>query len=129
MAETTVLVEADGSRGLPFKAPADHEPVIPSSATLVVVVVGIDALGRPIGETAHRAERVLALTGRSVDDPVTPEDIVAVVAHPDGGRKNVPYGARLALALTKVEPHHSELTATIRTALPADIQLVVFDCR
>ena len=39
-----VLVEADGSRMRPIKAPADHEPVIPSGTTLVVPVVGIDAI-------------------------------------------------------------------------------------
>ena len=33
-----VIVEADGSRRLPFKAPAPHEPVIPASATIVVPI-------------------------------------------------------------------------------------------
>ncbi|MCH8155661.1 MAG: putative selenium-dependent hydroxylase accessory protein YqeC, partial [Proteobacteria bacterium] len=36
-----LLAEADGARGRPFKAPASHEPVIPTGATLVVVVAGI----------------------------------------------------------------------------------------
>lgn len=125
----TVLIEADGSRGRPFKAPADHEPVIPSSVTLVVVVVGIDALGKPIAETAHRPERVAALTNRSLTDPLRPQDFAFVAAHPTGGRKNVPAGARLALALTKVEPRHSDEVARIRTALPADIEFVPIESR
>jgi len=39
-----VLVEADGSRMRPIKAPAAHEPVIPPATTLAVPVVGVDAL-------------------------------------------------------------------------------------
>ncbi len=43
---THLLVEADGSRGRPFKAPAAHEPVIPPSADMVVVVVGLSVIGQ-----------------------------------------------------------------------------------
>jgi molybdenum cofactor cytidylyltransferase len=53
-----VLVEADGSRMRPIKAPADHEPVIPSGTTLLVPVAGIEALEGPLGEVAHRAEKI-----------------------------------------------------------------------
>ena len=53
-----VLVEADGSRMRPVKAPAAHEPVIPPEATLVVPVAGLDGLEGPIDEVAHRAEIV-----------------------------------------------------------------------
>ena len=56
-----VLVEADGSRMKPIKAPADHEPVIPAETTLVVPVVGIDALDGSLDEVTHRPERVREL--------------------------------------------------------------------
>lgn len=127
--DATILIEADGSRGRPFKAPSDHEPVIPSSVTLVVVVVGMDALGRPIVETAHRPELVAVLAGRPITDPVGPDAIATVVAHPAGGRRNVPTGARLALALTKVEARHSDAVAQVRAALPTDIELVTIASR
>jgi probable selenium-dependent hydroxylase accessory protein YqeC len=45
-----VIVEADGARKLPFKAPADNEPVLPLGATTVIAVGGVDALGTPIAE-------------------------------------------------------------------------------
>jgi molybdenum cofactor cytidylyltransferase len=109
-----VVVEADGARRRPFKAPGPGEPVIPGRATLVVVVVGLDALGEPIGEVCHRPERVLALTGRRLDDVVRPEDVAAVVTHPDGGRKQVPHDARVALVLTKTTPEHTAHIARIR---------------
>ena len=57
-----VLVEADGSRMRPVKAPADHEPVIPPETTLVVPVAGLDALEGPIEAVAHRAELVRRIT-------------------------------------------------------------------
>lgn len=120
----TVVVEADGSRGRPFKAPDDHEPVIPPSATLVVVVVGCDAIGEPIADICHRPERVVALTGARPRDRVTPDHIAAVVAHPAGGRRNVPHSARMLLAVTKVDPDLQAAVDHIRALLPADIELV-----
>jgi hypothetical protein len=41
-----VIVEADGARKLPFKAPAENEPVLPEGAAVVLVVAGADATGR-----------------------------------------------------------------------------------
>ena len=40
-----VLIEADGSRRRPIKGTADHEPVLPDAATLVVAVGNIRAFG------------------------------------------------------------------------------------
>ena len=58
-----VLVEADGARRLPFKAPAQHEPVLPDTAHIVVAVAGVDALGRPLAEDfVCRAHVIAALT-------------------------------------------------------------------
>lgn len=121
----TVVVEADGSRGKPFKAPDDHEPVIPRSTTLVVIVVGSDAIGQPIAQICHRPERVMALTGAGPDDLVTPDHIATVAGHAAGGRRNVPPHARLELAVTKVGPDQDPAVAGIRARLPADIDLIV----
>ena len=74
-----VLVEADGSRGLPFKAHLDHEPVIPPCAVQTIQVVGTWALGKPISEVVHRPERFAELAGASMDDPVTPELAAKVI--------------------------------------------------
>jgi molybdenum cofactor cytidylyltransferase len=99
-----MIVEADGSRRLPFKAPAAHEPVIPASATIVVPLVGLDVLGQPLdAEHVHRPQLVAELTGTSVGDPVTPAMIAAVLAHPQGGAKDVPPTARLIPFLNKAE--------------------------
>ena len=82
---THILVEADGSRGRPFKAPAAHEPVIPGSADLVVAVVGLSVIGRPLSEEfVHRPERVAALAGCRLGDTVSPAMVAAVLLHPAG---------------------------------------------
>jgi molybdenum cofactor cytidylyltransferase len=61
-----VLVEADGSRMRPIKVPAAHEPVIPSATTLVVPVVGIDALDGRFSQVTHRPEVAAELLQWSV---------------------------------------------------------------
>ena len=72
-------MEADGSRQLPLKAHAPHEPVIPDEVGTVLVVIGIDGLGKPIREVAHRPERYARIVHASPDDAVTVEMIRAVV--------------------------------------------------
>lgn len=82
------LIEADGARGLPLKAPATHEPVIPAFARLVVAVAGIDGIGQPVS-AVHRPERYAALIGKPQDAPVTAEDVSKVLLHPEGQKKGV----------------------------------------
>ena len=104
-AETTadyVLVEADGARSMSVKAPAEHEPVIPATSTLVIVVAAIDAVGRPIRAVAHRPERVAALAGAGQDDVLTVPNLASTLLHPNGGLKGIPESARVAVAITRV---------------------------
>jgi len=99
-----LLNEADGSRMRPFKAPAPHEPVIPVETSLVVAVVGADVFGEALdAEFVHRPELVSMLSGAPIGAPVTPELVAGVLAHPQGGRKNVPAGARMVVLINKVE--------------------------
>lgn len=74
-----LLVEADGSRRLPLKAHLPHEPVIPPGCDKTILMAGLRGLGLPIAEAAHRPERFAELCGKSVLDPVTPEDVAAVI--------------------------------------------------
>jgi molybdenum cofactor cytidylyltransferase len=99
-----LLNEADGSRGRPFKAPAPHEPAIPAETTLVVPIVGADVLGQPLdAEHVHRPELVGRLGGVAPGARVTPELVARVLAHAEGGLKNVPAGARVVVLINKVE--------------------------
>lgn len=98
-----VVVEADGSRMRPVKAPAEHEPAIPVGTTLLVVVVGIDALGKPIGEIAHRPERVSALTGLDPSQHLTPLALARLLTSREGGLKDASAARRAAILINKVE--------------------------
>lgn len=107
-----VLVEADGSRMRPVKAPAAHEPVIPPGATLVVPVAGIDALAGPVDVVGHRPELIRRMTNEAVgvseqpmiiDGRLTPAGLARVLTHPLGGLKGVPAAARVIPFINKVE--------------------------
>jgi molybdenum cofactor cytidylyltransferase len=106
-----VLVEADGARGRSLKAPGEHEPVVPSTATLVVVLMGVDAVGGRVGEVAHRPQQAAALTGRTLDERLTIEDCVQVLTHSRGGLQGVPPAARVVVTLTKTETPEREAIA------------------
>jgi len=68
-----VLVEADGSRGLPMKAHAVNEPVIPVAAAQTVLVIGASGFGRTIRDAAHRPELYAKLACTGEDAVITPE--------------------------------------------------------
>lgn len=92
-----ILVEADGSRRLPLKAPAPHEPVIPPGADLVVGVVGLECLGRPMdARTVHRPERFETITGCAQGAAIRFDALAALVLHPQGLFKDAP-GRRAVL--------------------------------
>ena len=80
-----IIVEADGARGKPIKAPNATEPVIPQSTTLVIPVVGMDALGAKLNEdNAFRPEIISQLTGLKPGEPIT-EDAIATLHNPPAG--------------------------------------------
>ena len=53
-----ILVEADGSKHMPVKFPAEHEPVIPENMNEIVVICGLHAIDKPLYQVAHRIELV-----------------------------------------------------------------------
>ncbi len=72
-----IFVEADGSRGMPLKAFGDQEPQVPSTATIIVQVAGLDVLGAPLAEPhVHRAELLSAALGVPLGAVVTGEVFV-----------------------------------------------------
>ncbi|MCL1594621.1 MAG: selenium cofactor biosynthesis protein YqeC [Actinomycetia bacterium] len=118
-----VIVEADGARTMSIKAPAEHEPVIPPTSTLVVVVLGSDALGKPLGTVAHRVDRISHITGMSQDDPVTPSRAAEILVHPMGGLKGIPDEARIVVAITKVRADNRDDVSELAAILSADLAI------
>lgn len=97
-----VVVEADGSRRLPCKAPGPFEPVLPSQTTTVITCVGASAFGRVIADRCHRPLRVAALAGCSPYERLTPKRLARVLVSDRGGRKSVPADARFVVLLNQV---------------------------
>jgi probable selenium-dependent hydroxylase accessory protein YqeC len=84
-----VLLEADGSRGLPCKGWLENEPVVPRYCTHTVGIVTMGALGKPAGEnTVHRLPEFFALTGVGEGETITQVALEAMVCAPDGMFKN-----------------------------------------
>lgn len=99
-----ILVEADGSRQLPIKAPAEHEPVIPGWCTTIVVVTGLSALGKPISvETVHRLDEFCRLSDSHPGELITPGVILKVLTNPQGGLKSIPSEALRIGLLNQVD--------------------------
>ena len=102
-AADVVLVEADGAKRLPLKAPAEYEPVIPPCADAVAAVAGMDAVGQAVGAVCHRPERVCALLGAGAEHVLTPEDVALLLANPQGGRKGVGRAMAFRCVLNKAD--------------------------
>ncbi|NLA74104.1 MAG: putative selenium-dependent hydroxylase accessory protein YqeC [Deltaproteobacteria bacterium] len=116
-----IIVEADGAKNRPFKAPHEHEPVIPASSTMVIPVVGIEAAYKPLSEEwAHRIERISLVTGLKPGETITPEVIAKTLLHPMGGMKGVPSDAEFIPLINKADSRDS-----IRTA--REVSLCLFD--
>lgn len=74
-----VLCEADGSKGLPLKAHAAHEPNVSRETTRLVYVAGLDGIGLPIARAAHRPALYAALLGKGQGHVLTPADVVRAI--------------------------------------------------
>jgi probable selenium-dependent hydroxylase accessory protein YqeC len=107
-----LIVEADGSAGHPLKAPAEHEPVIPSSVTMVVAIMGLEAISARLDEmTAFRVEQVRNVTGLETGGVLTPSALAKVFLHPAGLFKGTPGGSRKVVFLNKGDLIEAETKA------------------
>lgn len=85
-----LLVEADGSKQRPLKTPASHEPVIPSFVDSVIVVVGMQVIGKKLDEVwVHRVEQFSKITGLSSGEEITPQAVIQMLMAEDGGLKGI----------------------------------------
>ena len=122
-----LLVEADGARQKPLKAPADNEPPIPDFVAMVVVVAGMSGLGKPLSaELVHRPEIFASLSGLQVGQTISAEALATVLAHRQGGLKNIPLRARRSVLLNQADTPElqSEVNGLAR-ALLKDFDSVV----
>ncbi len=78
----SVLVEADGSRGLPIKGYAAYEPALPSCSNYIGAVIGADSVGLAVTtKSVHRPELFRQITGTKIGETITTEAISSVFKH------------------------------------------------
>ncbi len=84
-----VLIEADGSKRLPCKVPADHEPVLLPESDIVVAILGLSALRHPLKECCFRTEQAKRLLSEDENHLLTEEDMAIILLSEQGLRKDV----------------------------------------
>ena len=102
--ECPLIIESDGARKLPIKAPAEHEPPIPDFVNAVITVIGLSGLGKPLREDwVHRPELYSKLVGLPLGEIMESHHLVKGLISPDGGLKNIPPGARRILLINQID--------------------------
>lgn len=105
-----ILVEADGSKRRPIKAPREREPVIPIETTVLVGVIGLSALDREADEEViFGFDRFREITGIRPGERIGPDHAAALILHDQGLFKSAPPEARKVVFLNQTE---SEKTRT-----------------
>ncbi len=119
--DATLIVEADGARHRWLKAPAEYEPQLPASTTVLSPVAHLAVVGKPLSEEyVHRPERVARILGIPLGTALTPQGVAAVLRHPDGGLKGWRPGMRAVPILTLATPDiPSHTIADLARALAA----------
>lgn len=100
----SIVVEADGARGLLIKASAPHEPVMPATVAMTVGVLNLEAIGLPLSEAvAHRVEIVMEILGKQTGDLIDWRDLAKLALHARGVFQYSPGSRILLLAGGSIE--------------------------
>ncbi len=99
-----ILVEADGSARRSLKMPGAHEPVIPAVTRSVVIVAGLDVLGKPLNDRwVFRSRLYGQVTGLALGTPLSEDSVVAAVLAERGLARGAPAGAERIVFLNKAD--------------------------
>jgi len=116
-ADLVLLVEGDGSRRKPIKAPTPREPVIPANTNEVFALMGASAFDEPVDSArCYNPEGVVALLGQSHVVFDTPA-LVMLAADAGGCRKGVMPGMGFHLIVNQgdLEEKRESARAMLRT--------------
>lgn len=78
-----IIVEADGSKGLPVKAHESWEPVIPECANKTVLLMGLWCFGKPALEVVHRPHIFCRFADCTARDTVIPASAAKLIRGED----------------------------------------------
>ncbi len=109
-----LLIEADGARSKPLKAPKAHEPVVPNFVDTVVVVAGLSGVGKNLAEenvyNADGFSKLQVTSHKLQEKTVTAELLVNALLHSEGGLKNIPANARKVALLNQADTPKRQAT-------------------
>ncbi len=116
-----MVIEADGSARKPLKAPADHEPVVPAKSDAVIMLAGLNGLGRPLDQAnLFRPEIWARLGGQDLGAPVSAEALARMALAPGGLAKGCPAAARRILFLNRADTPERDAEAKAIARLIAE---------
>lgn len=99
-----IIVEADGAKKLPLKAPASHEPVIPRCSNRVIGVLGLSALGKTLDHhTVFRPELVAGISSLEPGMDIVTDTLCSVLSHRLGIFKGTPASAKKIAFLNQAD--------------------------
>lgn len=97
-----LLVEADDSAGMPFKAPLADEPRVPPETSLVISVASLRALGLPLdSEHVYNPAAMIERYGFVENSPIKSPWLAQVMRDEELGLRGVPPGARVITFLNE----------------------------
>ncbi|MCP4450986.1 MAG: putative selenium-dependent hydroxylase accessory protein YqeC, partial [Planctomycetes bacterium] len=99
-----ILIEGDGARMRPVKAPAGHEPVVPQQTNMMVGCIGLDCLGQSLDEAVvHRPELLADIAGQAQGDPVTKQTLICLAESDQGLFKSAGKDMARTIVLNKAD--------------------------
>ncbi|MHC4600221.1 MAG: selenium cofactor biosynthesis protein YqeC [Planctomycetota bacterium] len=110
-----LLVETDGSKGKPVKIPRAHDPVVPDSADRYVIVLGAEALGKPVEEAVFPPSAASDELGDP--GPLTPEAIAILMHHADGFLRLTRPGRETSILVNHADAVTNDRLASLARAL------------
>ncbi|RMF08883.1 MAG: putative selenium-dependent hydroxylase accessory protein YqeC, partial [Candidatus Neomarinimicrobiota bacterium] len=97
------LVEADGARRKPVKFHREPDPVLSRKMSLVLVVVGAEAVGQSPRTCVHRWEEFCSFWGLSPDQALSPVALARVVTDPEGYGSRIPEGVPISYFVNQAD--------------------------
>lgn len=105
-----LLIEADGARRMPLKAPYTHEPVVPPSSTVIINIGGYSAYGQALDDDhVYNARGLAARAGVVPGSRIDRGVMVAALTCGAGGEKQT--GQRFVTMLNGVPEGHPRSVA------------------
>lgn len=98
------IVEADGAKQRPIKAPSRHEPCIPTDSDMVIGVTGAEAiLTSALPERIHRWPEFATITQCEPQAVIDQSILQRLITSPDGMFKDSPPSAKRVWVINKCD--------------------------